>query len=218
MLTAWGLYLCAEHMVNLNYLSDSALNPGRDGSVPLCVCACVRVSMRICFSETIRGCFGSHTECCIWKASPLVCPHKLSHDSKHEWRLAVTHTAPFDRFGEHTDAQKVACSSTFLSPGKAQEAVACQQHKRILFVPMAVSSKGEAARLDKTPRKWDGELPLQLTDRHRSPAVLPAVSLSRSVSLFWRAFPSFADTRFFCRDAHTLTSLLKKMLNLLIWL
>lgn len=85
----------------------------------------------------------------------------------------MTHTAPFDRFGEHTDAQKVACSSTFLSPGKAQEAVACQQHKRILFVPMAVSSKGEAARLDKTPRKWDGELPLQLTDRHRSPAVLP---------------------------------------------
>lgn len=63
----------------------------------------------------------------------------------------MTHTAPFDRFGEHTDAQKVACSSTFLSPGKAQEAVACQQHKQILFVLMAVSSKGEAACLDKTP-------------------------------------------------------------------
>lgn len=50
--------------------------------------------------------YWSYIECCISKVYPLVCPHRLSHDSKHEWRLTVTHAAPCDRFGEHADTHK----------------------------------------------------------------------------------------------------------------
>lgn len=32
------------------------------------------------------------------KAYPFVCLHKLSHDSKHEWGLAMTHAPLCDRF------------------------------------------------------------------------------------------------------------------------
>lgn len=40
-----------------------------------------------------------------WELQPQspLCPYKLSHDSKHGLRLAVTHIAPRDRFGINTD-------------------------------------------------------------------------------------------------------------------
>ena len=92
----------------------------------VCMCMCV-FRLRICFSKTTRACFGSYIECSISNAYPLVCLHKLSHDSKHEQGLAVTHTAPYDRFGERSDTHSRIEQCRPVPPVKVQEAAACQR-------------------------------------------------------------------------------------------
>lgn len=80
------------------------------------------------------------------KLSPLVCPHKLSHDSKHDWRLAVTHTAPCDRFGERADTRGRMQQLPPRPPGKKHRKQHCASSTSgLLSVPMAAPSEGEAA-------------------------------------------------------------------------
>lgn len=125
--------------------------------VSVCMCAYMCVYMFvfrvwICSSKTTRGCFGSYIECCISNAYPLVCLHKLSHDSKHERGLAVSHTAPYERFGERTDTHSRIQQYLPVPLVKAQEAAMCQRCKWTLFVPMAASSEGEALVRMRHPR------------------------------------------------------------------
>lgn len=86
-----------------------------------------------------------------------------------------------------------------------------------LFVPMATSSRGEAACQGKTLRYLDGELPFSLTDTHRGTSVL-SFFLSCPVSLFSQALSISLVLQ---RDTHKLTAcllscLLKKHLVSLI--
>lgn len=65
-------------------------------------------------------------------------------------RLTVTHTAPCDRFGEHTDTQSHA-AEPLVPAVKHRKQQCAKQHKWTLFAPVAASSEGEAACQDKTP-------------------------------------------------------------------